>query len=199
MKLYLANIRELEPRHETLAPKDRIEKAKRYKLPDDRKRCIAGGILLSKFLDGAEISENEFGKPISSDGREFNLSHSGDWVLLALDSNEIGCDIEKVQFVKYEDMGKFVFCENEMHRLKSSPDRAGAFFELWTKKEALLKCMGKGFHRGAKSVDVSGDCFDDSGKKYYMKTFNFSDYTISVCSVKNDFARHIEFVDFKEL
>ena len=199
MKLYLANIRELEPWHEKLAPKDRVEKANRYRLPDDKKRCIAGGILLNKFLDGAEISENEFGKPISSDGRGFNLSHSGDWVLLALDSDEIGCDIEKVKFAKYEDMGKIVFCENEMQLLKNAPDKAGAFFELWTRKEALLKCMGKGFHRGAKSVDVSSDCFDDSGKKYYMKTFGFSDYTISVCSVNNEFARYIEFVDFKKM
>lgn len=199
MKLYLANIRGLETRHERLAPKERIERAERYRFSDDRKRCIAGGILLKKFLGSAQISKNEFGKPISSDGRKFNLSHSGDWVLLALDSVEIGCDIEKIKFVKYEKTGKFVFSENEMRLLKNTPDKAGAFFEMWTKKEALLKCMGKGFHREAKSVDVSKECFDDNGEKYYMKTYKFSDYFISVCSVKNEFAKGFEFVDFKKL
>ena len=199
LKIYLADIGEVRPRHmEEISPK-RAEKVQKYKMADDKKRCIAAGLLLSRFLSDTQIYENEFGKPVAESGACFNLSHSGQYVILAVADCDVGCDIEKLRMVNELKTGKFVFCQSEMEMLQGSHDRMGTFFDLWTKKEALLKCMGKGFHRGAKSVDVSGESFDDGGKKYYMKTFKFSDYTISACSVKGDFAIDIEFVDFKKL
>ena len=81
-----------------------------------------------------------------------------------------------------------------MKLLGNAFDRLGTFFELWTKKEALLKCMGDGFHRGAKSVDVSSGKFSENQTEYYMKQYKFSDYEISLCSVQNDFPKDIEFI-----
>lgn len=184
MKLFLANIHEIQEEHLRLISPERAAKAMRYRFSDDRKRSIAGGLLLREFLGDAEIFTDEFGKPRTTDGRCFNLSHSGDWAILALSECEIGCDIEQIRQVDPLRLGKTVFTERELALIRQSPDRLGVFFGLWTKKEALLKCMGEGFHRAAKTVDVSGGVFCENGGVYNIKTQNFADYSVSVC-VKN--------------
>lgn len=181
MKLYLADIREVAPRHLALLSEQRARQAARYKMPDDKKRCIAGGLLLRRYVGEEGIYKNTWGKPVK-EGICFNLSHSGDYVLLGVDGIDVGCDIEQIRSVNALRMGKIVFCENEMQQIENAPDRTEAFFRLWTKKEALLKCMGKGFHRQAKSVDVSGDTFTEDGVCYTMQTLVFADYVISCCS-----------------
>ena len=194
MKLYIADLNTVNADDIGKISPERAEKAKRYRRPDDRKRCIAGGLFIKKFLCGASVTQNKSGKPVADNGLCFNLSHSGRYVLFALSEDEIGCDIEKTKIVNAEKLGKIVFCQNESDRLNNALDKTGTFFEFWTKKESLLKCMGEGFHRNAKTVDVSGDVFCNEGKTYYFKVFHFSDYTISVCSVKNDFPNTVEFV-----
>ena len=192
MKLYLSNISDVLPRHRELVTHARLMKADRYKMPDDKKRCIAGGVLLRHFLGDTAITDNGYGKPVASDGTAFNLSHSGEWILLAVGEGKVGCDIERQKHISYEKMGRIVFTENELRLIKQARDKMGAFFKLWTKKEALLKCMGKGFHRPAKSVEVIGDRLFEDGVEYYMKTKRFSDYTVSVCvqNANADFGQH---------
>lgn len=197
MKLYLADIGCVKPGHIDLLPPERAEKARRYKTADDRKRCVLGGLMIKKFVGDTKILDNGFGKPVAENGVCFNLSHSGDYVLLAVGKYNVGCDIERIKTVKYEKMGRLVFCENELEKIKSSPDKAGEFYALWTKKEALLKCVGEGFHRPAKTVDVSADSFCENGKVYRMKTRVFADYVISVCTEGEDIAESIERVTFE--
>lgn len=184
MKLFLANINEIKDGHLSLLSPERAQKALRYRFPADRRRSIAAGLLLREFLGGAEIYTDDLGKPRSKDGRCFNLSHSGDWAILALSDHEIGCDIEHFRQVEALRLGKTVFTERELDLIRQNPDRLGVFYRLWTRKEALLKCIGGGFHRAAKTVDVSGGDFCENGDVYDIKTQTFADYSISVC-VKN--------------
>lgn len=196
MRLYLAKIDDVTPGHFNLITPERREKADRCKMEDDKKRCVLGGLMLQRYVGDTKIFLNPSGKPLAENGVCFNLSHSGEYVLLAVGKYDIGCDIERIRIVPYEKMGRIVYCENELNIIKNSPDKAGEFFKLWTKKEALLKCMGEGFHRAAKSVDVSRDEFEENGRAYRMKTYVFSDYVISVCTADEPFANEIEFVSF---
>ena len=199
MKVYLADIAAVQPCHREYISPQRLQKALRYRMPDDQKRCIAGSVLLRNFLGDTAISDNGFGKPVAQSGVCFNLSHSGGWVLLAVDGCDVGCDIEQVRPVNAARMEKIVFTDRERGLIDNALDKTGAFFDLWTKKEALLKCMGRGFHREAKSVDVCGSEFCDGGTVYYLKTMRFADYTVSVCSMKSDFQLDIEFVDLRQI
>ena len=199
MKLFLADIGNVSLEYAQLLDNERRARTERYRLADDKKRCILAGLMTRRFLGNAEILKNEYGKPFLTDGRFFNISHSGNYVLFALSDSEIGCDIEQFHYVNAVRTGRTVFTDDEMNLLLTGADRLGAFFNLWTKKESLLKCMGEGFHRSAKSVDVRYDAFEEKGKSYFMKTWNFSDYTVSVCSVKNDFPEFIEFIGTEEL
>lgn len=199
VKLFLADIGNVSLEYARLLDNERRERTERYRLVEDKKRCILSGLMTRRFLGNAEIFRNEYGKPFLSDGRFFNISHSGSYVLFALSDSEIGCDIEQFHFVNAVRTGRTVFTDGEMNLLLTGADRLGTFFNLWTKKESLLKCMGEGFHRSAKSVDVRSDIFEEKGKSYFMKTWNFSDYTVSVCSEKNDFPNTIEFIGTEEL
>ncbi len=181
MKLFLANINEVTEEHLELISPERREQALRYRFSADRRRSIAAGLLLRRFLGGYEIVTDAFGKPRAVGGACFNLSHSGDWVLMALSDREVGCDIEQIKQVDPLRLGKVVFTENELAVIRESRDRIGCFFDFWTKKEALLKCMGKGFHRAAKSVEVCEDSFSEGEAEYSISTRRFADYTVSVC------------------
>lgn len=195
MKIYLADIASVLPRHREYISPQRLQKTLRYRMPDDQKRCIAGSVLLRYFLGDTAILDNGFGKPVAENGVCFNLSHSGGWVLLAVDDRDVGCDIESVCFVDAARMGKIVFTGRECRMVETAPDKTGVFFDLWTKKEALLKCMGKGFHRNAKSVDVSGDYYDEDKTRYYFKLYRFDDYTLAACSTIDNFPDNLEFVE----
>lgn len=199
VKLFLAPISNVSLDYVQLLDNRRREKVKRYRLDDDKKRCVLGGLLARHFLGDVEILINEYGKPFLPDGRFFNISHSGDYVLFALSKSEVGCDIEQLRYVNAVKMGRTVFTDEEMNLLLADSDRLDAFFNLWTKKESLLKCIGEGFHRNARTVDVCSDIFEEKDKRYFMKTWNFADYTVSVCSEKNDFPKFIEFVTLEEL
>ena len=94
-------------------------------------------------------------------------------------------------------LGKVVYTDAEMALLRASSDPQALFYALWTKKEALLKCMGKGFHRAAKSVDVCGSTFCEDGHTYYMKTKSFDGYTLSVCVMDGEAQVETEQVTFK--
>ena len=196
MRLYIADINCVKPGDINKISPERRKKAERYRFEDDKKRCILGGLLTRRFLGDTGIYLNKSGKPMAENGVCFNISHSGGYVLFAVDDKPIGCDIEKLKVVPYERMGKVVFCENEMDKIKNSPDKMGEFFELWTKKEALLKCMGDGFHRPPKSVDVSRELFVENGKTYRFKVYAFADYVLTVCTAGDELADEIEFVKY---
>lgn len=196
MKLYLANIGGITGRHALMISPERAEKARRYRFEADRKRCEAGGLLLKKYLGDTPIYTDGFGKPRAESGVCFNLSHSGDWVALVLGEDEVGCDVERLRQADALRLGKIVFTENELRLISDSPDRLGVFYRIWTKKEALLKCMGKGFHRSAKTVDVSGGSFFEDRDVYNISTQVFADYTISVCAKNAEAEFETEVVSF---
>ncbi len=195
MKIYITDINSIRLDRVSELSNDRAQKTQRYKLSADKKRCIAGGLFINRFLCDNNILINEYGKPVSQNGEYFNISHSGNYVIFALSDCEVGCDIQRTDYIKTEGAAKFVFCKEEMNLLKNSYDKTDTFYTLWTKKESLLKCIGEGFHRSGKSTDVSRNIYKENGKKYYFRVFKFSDYIISICSEQNDFPSHIEFVN----
>lgn len=194
-KVYIADVGKIDLVRVNELSAERAERVSRLKKIGDKKRCIAGGLLIKKLLPGVAAARNKFGKPVDKNGAFFNLSHSGNYAILASSDFEIGCDIQKIEYINSAKTGKIVFCKNEMQLLRNSRDKLGTFYDLWTKKESFLKCIGEGFHRSPKSADVSRDFFEENGEIYYFKTYRFSDYVISLCSLTNDFPKTIEFID----
>ena len=195
MKLFLTSINNIDPEKEYNISPERREKVKRYKQYNDKKRCIAAGLLIEKLLPQTLITYNEYGKPITKNGPCFNISHSGEYVLIAISDCDVGCDIQHIKHMKANKIPKLIFAEKELDFIRNSMDKTDAFYKMWTKKESVLKCIGEGFHRAAKGVDVSSEIYYENGTDYYFKTYSFSDYIISVSSKQNLFPKYINFIE----
>jgi 4'-phosphopantetheinyl transferase len=110
---------------------------------------------LSRYLGlpAAEIrlASGEHGKPRLADpesGLRFNLSHSGSLALVAVAwGREVGVDLERLKperdLVALADRALEPE-EAEAVRAATEDDRTRVFYELWTRHEARLKCLGVG-------------------------------------------------------
>jgi 4'-phosphopantetheinyl transferase len=124
-------------------------------------------LLLSKILNLSanelQIENDEFGKPrlISKQGRglRFNVTHSGDLILLAITmSRTIGVDVERIRTnLELDRIAARFFSPIEYNIWVSLAGQARyeAFFACWTRKEAYLKARGLGLSVSPSEFDVS--------------------------------------------
>lgn len=80
-----------------------------------------------------------------------SLSHSGDWLAIALATVPVGIDVELPRRQRdLHALARFTFSPEEVARLDELEDAAysGAFHRLWTLKEARGKRLGEGLLPG---------------------------------------------------
>lgn len=136
---------------------------------DDRKRSLAGDLLTKKYLskiygvpkDQVEIKIGEHGKPYALNiPAHFNISHSGNYVVVAISDRPIGIDLEMIDDFSAI-LAKKLFNDDELKYIseigiknkKSAMQQH--FFEIWTAKEAYLKYLGCGISGGINSLSFS--------------------------------------------
>jgi 4'-phosphopantetheinyl transferase len=116
-------------------------------------RIILGGYL-AMHADRIRFRYDLYGKPRLDVGTEgdrlgFNVSHSRGMALVAVARRRcVGIDIEYVDKHRpYLDIAATCFSPLEMKNLHRLPEslRLTAFFNCWTRKEAYIKAIGKGF------------------------------------------------------
>lgn len=102
-----------------------------------------------------EIARQEGGKPYfpGYPDLHFNLSHSGDLVLCALDSAPVGVDIQLVKTWR-PSLPKRVCSQAELVWLERQPELWPAFTLLWTLKEARVKESGQGLTSSIRDIRV---------------------------------------------
>ena len=187
MQLYISNIRGFEtlPGTELLSAKRRRQLEKLNKA-EDKQRCLVAGLLLRHALGeaAARLQFTEKGKPWLPEGPCFNLSHSGEWVVLACSEHELGVDIEKLGEYK-EKLARRCCTEEELLWLENR-DKSD-FFRLWTGKEAVMKATGLGLALPARSFSVLP--LDNaphvvSGRCWYLRWYDFPGYALcTACAV----------------
>jgi 4'-phosphopantetheinyl transferase len=113
-------------------------------------RQILGGYLGLRAAD-VTFAHGPHGKPETraSGGRadiQFNLSHSGDYCLLAVRKDyPVGIDLEEVRDLPHAmEIAARQFAQAEAKLLSRVKDdaRRDMFFALWTHKEAVIKALG---------------------------------------------------------
>ena len=100
---------------------------------------------------------NGYGKPFLMNNQDyhFNISHTNNMISVAISSNPVGVDVEKISEIDLE-ISKRFFTENEQNYIEKSHDGVyERFFEIWTKKEAYVKYIGKGLSVPLNSFDVT--------------------------------------------
>ena len=128
------------------------ERANRYLHEKNKQRFILSRAMLRSIVSkytGAKPAEVVFSttgnkKPcVAGSDLQFNVSHSGDMVLIAIADIPIGIDVERVDdHFDFSEVLPVCFCREESDMV----ERHGKeyFYRYWTRKEALVKASGSG-------------------------------------------------------
>jgi 4'-phosphopantetheinyl transferase len=130
-----------------------LERAGRFHFEADRGRFVASHGMLRTILgeelslspDAIEFAHGIHGKPVVKghpDDIEFSLSRSRDVGAVAVaHATQIGVDIEAVRPLD----DAWQIARSRFKPAESAAiDSPGRFFRLWTRKEAVTKCLGWG-------------------------------------------------------
>ena len=146
----------------------------KYKCLEVRKERIASTILKNKFIK--EYYVDEKGKP-QANHIYFNVSHSKGLVALALDSHPIGLDIELIRETN-NDLKRYISSEEEYQYIKDDK----SFFEIWTSKESLSKCLGEGLNKSVKDIPALPlvGKKEYQNKKYISQQIEYRNHIFSI-------------------
>lgn len=170
--------------------KERYERFCRLQCENDKLLCLAAGLLLSKTFGKENVKKirlNQHGKPYIENESYFNLAHSGNYVVLAVDSKPVGVDIEQHRERNFEAIARISFHEKEREQLKRSQDKQQTFYELWTLKESYMKAVGRGFNLPPTSFyfDLSGGIAlhaDEQERRSFYIHRGIAGYTVALCT-----------------
>lgn len=136
----------------------------RFKRWQDRQASLLGKLLLAHGLKTLgfsaslleQISTDKYNRPTLPLDKDFNISHSGEYVVCAISNHRIGIDIELIRPVKLKNFHS-VLTQKEIGILSELENPENLFFEIWSKKEAAIKADGKGFSNDLKQCEALGD------------------------------------------
>lgn len=178
MRWYKFDIRDLTAadygKWYALMNREKQVRVDRFRFEDDKKRSVAGEMLARKAVaewcgvsaESIVFDKTETGKPYAKGlPVEFNISHSGDMVVCAVDDKPVGIDIEKIRPIDQTIAKRICTDEELVYLFNHTPTEQDftyttdqniltRFFELWTAKEAYGKCLGVGIRDIRKQVPV---------------------------------------------
>lgn len=129
-----------------------------YRSRDAAERYVVTRSLVRTVLSGrlgvaprdVRVSRTDTGKPVVAEGIHFNVSHSGDLIVLALsEARPIGVDVERRRPVERVDALTLRWLSEgeraDLGRLvQAGASPSDAFLRVWSLKEAKLKALGVG-------------------------------------------------------
>jgi 4'-phosphopantetheinyl transferase len=194
---------------------DEQERALRYHQQKDRQQFIIGRGLLRHLLgnysnqhpDKIQLATGINKKPFlqnSSVDLHFNISHSGDWIMIAISDSAVGIDVEKIdEDFSYKEILQQNLSKKEIDFIQNGKQPAENFYLLWTRKEALLKATSKGISNdlcfipsldGEHTVDQKIIGSDES---FCINSFKISENYIASIAYKTRLEQ-IRFCDINE-
>ncbi len=151
---------------------ERRHRILQYRRPVDAQRSLVAELLLREVVverGVARRSEVVFGSSENGKPRldshpdfQFNLSHSGEWVVCATGSAVVGVDVERIRS-RVTDLVPRVLsgAEREEFDRLAEIDQRQYFCTRWALKEAYAKAIGVGvglpFHEMTAEVGEAGD------------------------------------------
>ncbi|WP_200346296.1 4'-phosphopantetheinyl transferase superfamily protein [Halochromatium glycolicum] len=218
-RLLLARIA-LEPDETTQAdllealPADERARISRFRQMADQMRAITAAILprlaIHRLhgvpLDQIALPRSSAGKPCYPDDPDFhfNLSHSGEYVGLGIGGAPLGVDCEQIRADRDQDaIARRFFTPDEQRWLAefSSAERAQRFFELWSRKESLLKATGVGLSGSLASFDARpsrdrGTEVRVNGQRWFICSYSaLQGYSVALCSAQPDLPSGPQVID----
>lgn len=159
-----------------------------------------GGQFLLKYALGedaykaADFAVGEHGKPyIKNSEIHYNISHSGNYVVLVVGSSEVGVDIQEKKPAKPEALAKRFFSPKEqkvfgvedLEALASGDKNTSHvewFYYIWCRKEAYGKYLGCGLNEQIMKTNV----LEEIEGCYFREYVDLEGYQISICIGKEE-------------
>ena len=154
----------------------RKQKANKYVQEKDRLLSLGAAYLLKKYLPKRELKEHPNGKPYLEGGPHFNISHSGEYAVLAVHkTRDVGLDIQIIDKSKINAV-KYVLNDNE----KNITDDE-SLFRVWSNKESLIKCLSSSLKdiRSVDGIPLTGNRVFNNNEFYTVSRI-FDDYALSI-------------------
>ena len=143
-----------------------------------------------------EILKDKMGKPyFEGNSLHFNVSHSGEYLTIAISKYPVGIDIQGQKLIK-DGMFRKVVQPKEAALIGENKQKD--FLRLWTLKESFVKAEGKGLRIALKDYYLGKE-----NEKYFVIyggqrmpwTFNIEEtlvdgYFISVCGRESEVTYH---------
>jgi 4'-phosphopantetheinyl transferase len=196
---------------------DMQNRLQRFRLIEDQVRSLFGEILVRIFAierwnipnSQIEFVRNKYAKPalLGNPNFNFNISHSGEWVVAAFDTSPIGIDIEYVQPIELTIADRY-FTQAEIAQLYDQPlnERLAFFYKLWTLKESFIKAVGKGLSMPLHTFSfrlINGDitvCSDSEMGQFYFQQYQIdADYQLAVCGTLPYFPKNIQISPWSDM
>lgn len=156
----------------TSAPVDCLSDIERARVARFRRPHLAPRYILTRstlrLLLGAELRcppdqvpllTTDEGRPyVAQAGIDFNLSHSAERALIALNTGpgQVGVDIEHCKPMSdLSQLARAVLTDAELASLSvSDPSAPRRFYQYWTVKESYLKAVGTGLQLSPRAIEV---------------------------------------------
>lgn len=150
-----------------------LKKYNELSFTNEKLQELVAGMLLRKFLcvnNDDDIYNDKNGKPfLRTINKFYSISHSEDFVIIAISDVRVGLDIEKVR--KYhKQVADRYFDSNIKKKLDNLEglDKDQAFTSYWTKLESLLKLDGQGFSKDITEIDSETITLTEKYGDYYL-------------------------------
>lgn len=76
---------------------------------------------------------------------DYNISHSGNWIVMAFGIGSIGVDIEHIHTsFNFEPLLPACFSKEEQNYILTNSNSRELFYRLWTRKESFVKASSRG-------------------------------------------------------
>lgn len=219
VEIYLTSIRQVIKQEHVEHLKAGISKknqnrCKKFRFYEDTLRTLYGEAMVRSILaqklaiknKDIKISWTRFGKPYA-DGLpvQFNISHAGDWVVVAISENEVGVDIEQIKEVEMNLAERYFNKEEHAYiQRQEETNRLAVFYAIWTLKESYVKWLGTGlsmpinsfsFQLNTNGISMSGGYTEVAPA---FKQYSLPGYKLSVCSRDNQFLPQLKVIDLNQ-
>jgi 4'-phosphopantetheinyl transferase len=160
------------------------EKITKIRDSKTKKMAIFNKIVLQQILNNnlENLKYSEFGRPYLENHPNFNISHSENYLVCAIAKDaQIGIDVEELKEINFQGLSKRYFHKNEQQLIENKRD----FFEIWTRKEAILKAHGCGLRIELKQLDTTKNPIE-LDQKYWLYLIDLP-IENSVCHLATSF------------
>ncbi|MGZ5052857.1 MAG: 4'-phosphopantetheinyl transferase family protein [Methylobacter sp.] len=159
------------------------QKILRYCRWQDRHAALFGRLLLKTalleagyFASCLELLQfDAYNRPSIDSSIDFNISHSGNYVLCAISKNgRIGIDIEQIKDINISYYKNFM-SKTEWDDIANNEALTRRFYYYWTIKESVMKADGRGLSIPPQDIICHPDHATIYNKKWGLKEIPITD------------------------